>query len=271
MSILADNPINDASVREVALINDIVRHYNEGKRPYIGYMDSGVAKSIEGHLSEMRFRADMFDLKGDTLKFNKKRCGVLGRFDWEHYGIGKLTSDNVLILEDCNLPASVYSKVLYLNTNFEQIRERTIAGIEIKFSKFWFGVRSGLYDVVLNCHTINFSDCPKVFHNITGICENIVLHCMDFMEVPGLNQSVVQQTVNGKKIKTIKDIRAYYNNPSKYPEHPAYTKIDAEKFIRLIGFDKLKGLNSMAIMDHGIRIDFNKPTDQWLCTHITQR
>lgn len=125
MSILADNPINDASVREVALINDIVRHYNEGKRPYIGYMDSGVAKSIEGHLSEMRFRADMFDLKGDTLKFNKKRCGVLGRFDWEHYGIGKLS--NFLKKFFTELKEQIYCflfRICYISYNM--IPEKTV-------------------------------------------------------------------------------------------------------------------------------------------------
>lgn len=273
MSILGDDPIVESDVMEQVLIQDNVWNYSAHTRPYIGFFAGTTIQTVSSHLNDIYFRPDMIRLSGDTLHFDEKRSGVLGPISWERYGIKHLETDNVLILEGLynNLPQSVKAKLLYLADNYGEIKNRSFYCQQIKFSKYWVGEHAGLYNVRVDCMTMNFNDCPRVFHNLTGKCDNIILHCMEFTDVPGLNESVIPQTINGKRIKTVKDIRAYYNNPKKYPEYFDFNELfDAEKFVRLIGFDKLKGLNHIAIKDSGIRLDFAKPTDSWMCSDISQ-
>lgn len=272
MSILGSDPIIDSDVMEQALIQENIQHFHEGKRPFIGFFDDNGVKSVANHTNSIMFRRGMIRLTGEFLFLQEKRCGILGHIDWSKYGIRHIVAQRVLILEDAHgdLPQSIKAKILYLNDNLSKVEHKTFDCEQVVFSKYWVGDAPGLYDVQVNCMTLSFNDCPKVFHNLTGSCDSIILHCMDFMDVPGLNDSIIQQNVNGKRIKTIKDVRAYYNNPAKYPEFPACDLFDAGKFIKSIGFGKLKALNRVVVKDSGIRFDFVKPTDEWICSNISQ-
>lgn len=268
MSILSD-PIDDQAIREggfVRFITDNVRNY---KKPYIGFTEDAGVKSLQHAGKNLFWKPNMLSVIGDILEINKKRAFVCGQFDWDKYGITTIYG-GVLIFEQCNkaIPGTISANVVYFNDNYDYFKDHYIHAMSVVFTKFWYGNGGGVYDVEFDCGTISFNDPPKEFVNVTGHCGKIIFRCSDFADVPGLRNAVIKQTINGKKIEALKDIRAYVNNPKKYPQEDPTSFFDVGAFIEASGLSKLEGLVTVTIMDSGIRFDFNKPTDLWMCTHI---
>ena len=269
MSILSD-PINDQAIREGALTRFITDNVWNHRKPYIGYTDDVGVKNLRHAGNNLLWKSDIINIDDRTLMLNKKRTMVVGQFDWEKYGIDSIAGQVIMFEEvySAALPESFYADLIYFNDNLGRLENKFIASESVKFVKWWINADGGLHNVRLNCRTINFNDPPKVFENVTGRCEKIVFRCDDLADVPGLRYAVVKQTVNGKKIVALKDIRAYWNNPRKYiPEDPTIF-FNVNEFIKHSGLDRLEGLATITIMDSAIRFDFNKPTDFWQCTNI---
>lgn len=258
MSILS-NPINDSAVRENALAQLISDNVWSHKKPHIGYWTN----------NSLIWKSDIISVEDNTLMFNKKRTTVTGIFDWDKYGIDSITGQ-VIMFEDAQnaLPKNLFADLIYFRDNYRRFENMRITSTQVKFVNWWIGTDGGLYNVNFDCASIDFSDPPKVFENVTGKCGRIVFKCMDFADVPGLCYAVIKQTVNGKKIQRLKDIRAYFNNPRKYPSEDPAIFFNVEEFIKHSGLDKLEGLHSIAIRDSGILFNFNKLANRWICTHI---
>lgn len=266
-------PIDDCAVAENALVLDNIRHYREGKGPFIGSVeDQGITK-IANRLKDCRFDPEMLSIVNETLVFKKSRCFVYWQVDFRtKYGIRHLRAPKVLILEQQHdlYPQRVdVGSVLYINDNFGQVRWTKLFAMDIVFNGFWCGERAGLYNVEVNCSLLKFTDSPKVLHNLAGSCQRVLIKD-DIESIPHLNEAVIPQTINGKKIKRAKDVRAYFNNPKKYPAVDPTTLFDVDKYIKAVGLDKLKDLGNITLKDHAIEICFNKPTDSWMCTAINR-
>ena len=269
MSILS-NPINDDAIRESALISTIAENIRSRRRPYMGFCEDPKIRSVGQSGVDLYWKSDMLGIEGETLLFNKKRTFINGVFDWQKYGITRLKSGNVLIIENAQtaLPRNIEAWIIYFNDCYHKFEHHTIKAFDIVFSKFWYENDGGLHDVDVECTTLKFNDPPKEFNNLTGTCSHIIIHCMDFADVPGLRQGLIKQEVNGKNIKQIKDVRAYFNNPKKYEYASPNIFFDGNAFIKAAGLDKLKKLEEVTIKDSGIEINFTEYNCKWVCSSI---
>lgn len=264
-----DKEIDEAEVMEIALVNNNIANYRTGKAPYIGSMEDSGATRVSGHFNSMLFDPKMVHLKGSILHLRAVRNAIFGQIDWKKYDIQYLRTSKTLIIEQCHdLPECIYARTLYLNGLFDQIRNFTFRGTTLSLYGSWVGSDSGFYDVHIECESLYLSDCPRHFNNLTGKCNKITISVFDFDNIPALAESVIPQTINGKKIKKVKDVRAYFNNPKKYPTVSPDGFFDIPGFIAGIGLDKLEELRWISIEDCGIKMDFRKPTDTWICASI---
>lgn len=268
MSILS-NPINDQAVREGGLVRFITDNVWNHKKPYIGFTEDVGVKCLRNAGKNLLWKADAINIENDHLMLRKGRTMIAGQFDWKKYGITTI-SGHVVMFEEVYkaLPETILADLIYFNDNIERLENMELFATQVKFTKFWIGSEGGFHNVHLCCETINFNDPPKVFENVTGKCGKIVFNCDDLADVPGLRYAVIKQTLNGKKIVALKDIRAYVNNPKKYPHVDPTIFFDIDKFIEASGLGNIQDLTTITIKDSGVRFDFNKPTDSWMCTHI---
>lgn len=270
MSILSQHPVIDSVVAECGLAQFITRNVWGHKKPYMGFTEDTGVTELRLARGSLMWKADMLEVSGSILTINKKRSVITGEFNWDVYGVDTITSMGVLIFEDVRnaLPYTIDARIIYLNDCYNNFGNHYLDAFSIVFTKWWRNSPGCMHDVDLNCSTLSFNDPPKKFENITGNCEKIIFRCDDLDDVPGLCAGLIKQTLNGKKITKLKDFRAYVNNPKKYPQVDSEAFFDVQAFIDSAGLNKLKGLSTITIMDHGVRMDFNKPTDEWMCTHI---
>lgn len=269
MSILS-TPINEDAITENALVRFISDNVWKHQKPYIGFTDDKGVTDLRRAGRDLLWRADSIGVRGSFLDLNRKRMLIVGEFDWQKYGIDTIYSEGTVIFEQNagQIPENITGQIIYFNDCYSRFTNHYINAFSVVFTKFWFDKDGGLYDVILNCGTLKFNDPPKTFHNVTGKCEEIIIRCDELADVPGLRAGLIQQTLNGKKINSLKDLRAYYNNPKKYPYTEPNKLFDTNAFVKAAGLDKLRKLNTIRIKDAGIEITFNKPTKWWGCTSI---
>lgn len=269
MSILSA-PINEDAVTEGALVRFISDNVWKHQKPYIGFTENKGITDLRHAGQNLLWRTDSIGVRGNVLDLNRKRMLVVGEFDWQKYGLNSIRSEGVVIFEQNagKIPENITGKIIYFNDCYSRFTNHCINAYNAVFSKFWIDRDGGLYDTILNCGTLKFNDPPRVFHNVTGECKEIIFRCDEFADVPGLRAGLIKQTLNGKKIDTLKDLRAYYNNPKKYPYTEPDKLFNTDAFIKAAGLDNLGNLNTIRIMDCGVEIIFNKPTKWWGCTSI---
>ena len=266
MSVL-NNPIDDDAVRTHSLRTFITKNIvSKGPTPaYIGFNDHSGTNDLQSASNGMYWDYHHINIECSALKISHNRTFVRGEFDWDLYGVNTIESKSALVFERCpKLPRDISAEFIYFNDYNREFGNHSLRAYNVKFNSYWD--KGGMYDVDLDIKTLLFNDPPKFFKNITGSCEEITFRCYEFDEVPGLAAGLIQQALPKKNIKTLRDLRAYYNNPKKYPYVDPMKLFDIEAFIKNAGLDQLKNLHRIIVLDCGIRIAFNKPTDSWVAS-----
>lgn len=205
------------------------------------------------------------------------RTVIVGDIDWGRYGVTEIMCRGriAFIRGSINLPN--VSKITATENISFQMNIRGLSNIELEAPHIAFmGLLLGdsaIGNCTFNCDELKLSDLPKTFINVRGHINTIRINLMEFTDLEELyGNCIIPQVIGPKKIKSIADVRAFYNNPKKYNRywvHPSEL-IDADKLIKSVWLDEvLEGY--LYLSDCNFEMVFHKRDGRWFCNACSKK
>lgn len=201
-------------------------------------------------------------LENGRLDFYELCAHIHGPIDFNVYGIHTISAHKGLRIAHADskkLPHIMSAPDLVWEGTIDGLCNKRMSGQNILLRTYFIS-NSGVQDCVFHCDKLILGDLPHIFKNNRGQVREFRARVMDFDELEKFyGNYAIPQVVGGKRIRHLRDIRAFFNNRKKYGEHwgDPNELIDAPSLISSMGLDKMV-TDEITIRDCNFMMVFKK-------------